>query len=78
MSCDRCGSDQVINVSVNIEEFQVEGGGLDYVGTSNPYRFLQGGEDECWCIFGLCLGCGKMQGNFPLEPTVHDGIDFGI
>ena len=68
MECDNCGGDRVANIngkcsdrcSLQLGELEIED---DYV----PSDFGIGGGD--YIEFELCLDCGKLQGDFPLEIT---------
>lgn len=65
MACDRCGSERILDIDAKCSDMcSTEFGGVqdcDYA----PYDVGIGGGD--YVTFDLCLECGKVQGEFPVE-----------
>lgn len=65
MACDKCGSDRILGVGAKCSDMcTVDFNGVDqsdYV----PRDIGLGGGD--YLEFDVCLECGKVQGEFPLE-----------
>jgi len=65
MSCDKCGSDRILGVCAKCSDMcSVDFNGVDqsdYV----PRDIGLGGGD--YLEFDVCLECGKVQGEYPIE-----------
>jgi len=68
MECDNCGGDRVANINGKCSDrFSLQLGELEIEDDYVPSDFGIGGGD--YIEFELCLDCGKLQGDFPLEIT---------
>lgn len=68
MECDNCGGDRVANINGKCSDrFSLQLGELEIEDDYVPSDFGIGGGD--YIELELCLDCGKLQGDFPLEIT---------
>lgn len=71
MPCQRCNSNRVVSISGKCDDrFFASSNGNQYDGYV-PYDLGIGGGDNI--DFDLCLECGQIQGEFPMEPAKIEG-----
>jgi hypothetical protein len=72
MECNKCGSVRIIRIDAKCNDlFSYEIDGFDYQGYVPSDLGIGGGD---YIKFNLCLECGSIQGNFPIEsPENNEG-----
>lgn len=73
MQCQRCKSERIASVSAKCSDLcTITIGETEHDGDV-PEDLMIGGGD--YIEFDICLDCGQLQGDFPLQPsTLEDEI----
>jgi hypothetical protein len=73
MTCQRCKSERIVNISGKVSDLCFARIGDHEHDGYVPDDLGVGGGD--YLDFGLCLDCGQLQGEFPREPTELEGTE---